>query len=139
MKKKYKLMAYILSSGLWDAFGHITLERMLGFKDEDLEADLVNWHSAYDDQFKQYPYDFDWKRFNEIGEELTARIKSKLPTGEDIYYEPSDDREFFPEEACTPDRTGQNLGDSRCREFALRSIKRSLLYSSSACNGIKDV
>ncbi len=28
-KKQYKVMAYILSTGLWDAFGPITLDKVL--------------------------------------------------------------------------------------------------------------
>jgi hypothetical protein len=123
--KKYKVMAYILSSGLWDAFGHITLEKVLGFKDEELEADIANWHSTYDDQFKRYPYDFDWKCFNEIGEQLTSRIREKLPPEIDIYYEPSDDREFFTSEEC---EASLGSGDTRIDELALREKKRTLLH-----------
>lgn len=121
--KTYKVMAYVKSTGLWDAFGHISLEALLGYKNRKLEASLQQWHAAYDDQFKQYPYDFDWKQFNAIGKELTSRIKTHLPPGTDVYYEPSDDREFFSRKDCT---SQQNTRD---RELSLRERKRALLYS----------
>jgi hypothetical protein len=107
--KKYKVMAYVLSSGLWDAFKHITLDKILGHKDEELEQDLAQWHSLYDDQFKKYPHDFDWDLFNEIGRSLTERIQEKLPPDHDAYYEPSDDREFFSADECrgTVDAKGE--------------------------------
>jgi hypothetical protein len=127
--KKYKVMAYILSSGLWDAFGHIELDKLLGFPDEELERDLKNWHTTYDAQFKNYPYDFDWKRFNELGEKLTCRIKSKLPPGEDIYYEPSDDREFFSSDECPG---SADAGDARVSELMLREKKRTLIHMGTS-------
>ena len=123
--KRYKVMAYILSSGLWDAFGHIKLDILLGFSDEELEKDLADWHATYDAQFKKYPHDFDWKRFNELGEELTSRIKSKLPLGTDVYYEASDDREFFPQEEC---EGSKNSADARFNELSLREKKRTLIH-----------
>ena len=124
--KRFKVMAYVLSSGLWDAFGHIALDCALGFKDGELEKDLREWHQLYDDQFKRYPYDFDWARFNEMGVELTARIKEKLPPGPDIYYEPSDDREFFSPDDCENTHVPGNGSE---RELSLRERKRSLLYT----------
>lgn len=98
--KHYKVMAYAKSTGLWDTFTDIALDTLLGQNNSDLEAALKHWHDAYDDQFKQYPFDFDWQRFNAIGTELTKRIQSRLPPGSTVYYEPSDDREFFNREDC---------------------------------------
>ena len=46
-------------------------------------------------QLNRLGYDFDWEEFNRQGEEFTARIADKLMPGYSIYYEPSDDREFF--------------------------------------------
>lgn len=132
-KRKYKVMAYIMSSGLWDAFGAISLDRLLGFHDEELAERLQQWQDMYDNQFKKTPYDFDWKRFNEIGEELTRRIQEKLPEEADIVYEPSDDREFFSPEDCVPSYT--SVPSKKDRELELREKKRSLLYSRVAWDG----
>jgi hypothetical protein len=124
-------MAYILSSGLWDALGTITLEQLLGQRDMELERDLKQWQEAYDDQFKCYPYDFDWDTFNEQGRSLTERIRAKLIPGNQIYYEPSDDREFFKFEEC--DAT--LLSSSMPREHCLRKRKFEVLSNSVAGSG----
>ena len=52
--KEYKLMAYILSTGLWDPFGNITLEAVLGYNDEKLENELTEWQMLYENQFKRH-------------------------------------------------------------------------------------
>lgn len=125
--KKIKVMAYVMSSGLWDSLGPVSLEKTLGFKDPELENDLNTWHASYDDQFKRYPYDFDWAAFNKTGKELTARIKVHLPPDVQIVYEPSDDREFFSEEDC---KYSHSHACTRQRELSLRERKRSLLYQT---------
>lgn len=128
--KKFKVMAYIMSSGLWDAFGSISLEQLLGFRDEKLAVRLQDWQDMYDDQFKRNPYSFDWKRFNEIGEELTRCLKEKLPEQAEIVYEPSDDRDFFsPEDCKAVHGIVTSLND---REIDLRERKRALLYDHVA-------
>jgi len=124
MHKTYKVMAYVLSSGLWDAFGHISLEQVLGCRDEVLEQDIARWQAAYDQQFKRCPYEFDWDGFNRIGEELTSRIRDQLPPGAKVYYEPSDDREFFQPEQCTRG----SISKSGFDEAALREKKRTLIH-----------
>lgn len=101
--KRYKVMAYIQSSGLWKAFGSIALYQILVSRDQALENDLTEWQALYDSQFKQHPYKFDWDLFNEEGRSLTERIRAKLPPGADVYYEPSDDREFFSPDECSGD------------------------------------
>jgi hypothetical protein len=126
MMKRYKVMAYILSSGLWDSWGNITLERMLDQKNDELERDLKRWQDAYDDQFKSHPYDFDWDGFNRQGEELTARIEAMLMPGEKIYYEPSDDREFFKHNDCDVTLYSNDLP----REQSLRERKLAVLSES---------
>jgi len=132
-RKKYKVMAYIMSSGLWDAFGAISLDQLLGSQDEELASRLQNWQDMYDDQFKKYPYDFDWNRFNEIGEELTRNIREKLPDDATIVYEPSDDREFFTPVDCDP--SCSTAPSKKDRELDLREKKRSLLYGRVAWDG----
>ncbi len=124
-------MAYILSTGLWDSLGNIALEQLLGQRDPALERDLKQWQEAYDDQFKCYPYDFDWDQFNEQGQKLTERIRAKLKPGDQIYYEPSDDREFFKFEEC--DAT--LFCSSMPREHALRKRKFEVLSNSVAGSG----
>lgn len=128
--KRYKVMAYILSSGIWDAFGPITLEKVLGERDRELEAELKRWQSLYDDQFKTYTYGFNWERFNEEGEKLVERIRGKLRSDAEIYYEPSDDREFFsPDECdstCNKVKSGLNLKTDKLER------KRSMLYAHIA-------
>ena len=124
MPKTYKVMAYVLSSGLWDAFGDISLEQVLGFRDEDLEQDLARWQAAYNRQFKRHPHEFDWDRFNETGELLTARIREKLPPDTRVYYEPSDDREFFSPDNCIWDPARKDSFN----EHALREKKRTLIH-----------
>lgn len=125
--KRYKVMAYLLSSGLWNASGPVELETILGHSDAELEAELKNWQTEYDNQFRRFPYRFDWERFNRTGEELTERIRKKLPAGTDIFYEPSDDREFFsPDECCNselPESAPERLG-------ILQERKRALMYST---------
>lgn len=123
--KRYKVMAYVLSSGLWDSFGSISLESVLGVKDAELESELVEWQGLYDRQFKHHPYEFDWNLFNEIGRSLTERIREKLPPHTDVYYEPSDDREFFSPDECN--RSADTKGN-RLDDVALREAKRSLVY-----------
>lgn len=56
MTKRYKMVAHILSSGLWDSWGNVTLQQMQGERDEALDRDLQRWQDAYDDHFKCYPY-----------------------------------------------------------------------------------
>lgn len=132
-RKRYKVMAYILSSGIWDTFGSVSLETVLGSADSDLEKSLREWQSSYDDQFKHCPYSFNWDRFNELGEKLTRRIRDKLPSHAEIYYEPSDDREFFSLEDCCD----QPLGDASTgfgRKNDLLERKRELFYAHIACN-----
>lgn len=123
--KRYKVMAYVLSTGLWDSFGSITLETMLGVKDEELESELAQWQALYDSQFKRHSYEFDWDLFNEMGRALTKRIGEKLPPHTDAYYEPSDDREFFSPDECNG---AGNCGDERMNEMALREQKRTLIH-----------
>lgn len=123
--KRYKVMAYVLSSGLWDAFGSITLENILGVKDEELESELAQWQALYDSQFKCHSYEFDWDMFNEHGKSLTERIRAKLPPHTDVYYEPSDDREFFSPDECNGTR---DCVDKRMNEMALREKKRTLIH-----------
>ena len=128
-KKQYKVMAYILSTGLWDAFGPITLDKVLGHDDPDLADALKQWQDRYDDQFKAHPYDFDWEQFNETGAQIADRIRARLPTDAEICYEPSDDREFFLPEDCT---SGGPSADGNVRECDLRARKRSMLYNIPA-------
>jgi len=123
--KRYKVMAYILSSGLWDALGSITPEQMLGFRDEALERDLAAWQARYNAQFRRHSYEFDWERFNAEGEALTERIRALLPHNTAVYYEPSDDREFFTPEQCVKDG---DSADPQLNEMALREKKRTLLH-----------
>ena len=123
--KEYKVMAYVLSSGLWDAFGSIRLSEILGYRDEDLENDLAEWQALYDHQFKSHPYEFDWDLFNQMGRSLTERIKEKLPQGHHVSYEPSDDREFFLPEECSPMACPDH---KQSNEIILREKKRSLLH-----------
>lgn len=123
--KKIKVMAYIMSSGLWDGLGPISLEKLIGVTDDELERDLTRWHASYDDQFKRYPHDFDWDSFNRVGEELTGRIKAHLAPDTEIIYEPSDDREFFARQDCSRTRLPRSAHD---RELSLRQRKQSLLY-----------
>ena len=47
MTKRYKVMAYIKSTGLWDAFSSISLDAILDCKNTDLDADLRHWHACY--------------------------------------------------------------------------------------------
>lgn len=129
-RKKYRVMAYILSSGLWDALGPISLESLLGFKDEELSNALEAWQVMYDDQFRKSTYTFDWSKFNQIGEELTRKIREKLPGDVEIIYEPSDDREFFSPEDCEAADMTETAG--RDREISLRERKRALLYKHVA-------
>ena len=130
-KKKYKVMAYILSTGLWDAFGPITLDKVLGQDDPQLREALKQWQDSYDDQFKAYPYEFDWEQFNAIGKNISDRIRDMLPAHVEICYEPSDDREFFlPEDCCG----GATAADAKMRECDLRTRKREILYSSVSCS-----
>jgi hypothetical protein len=119
-------MAYVMSTGLWDSLGNIALAQLPGFDDPALEADLAAWQADYDDQFKRHPYSFDWECFNRTGVALTARIRPYLPHGADIYYEPSDDREFFSPADCQP---GHGHETARDRALSLRERKRSLLHS----------
>jgi hypothetical protein len=130
-KKQYKVMAYILSTGLWDAFGPITLESVLGHEDPVLADALKQWQDSYDDQFKAYPYAFDWKEFNETGEKIANRIRAKLPADAEVCYEPSDDREFFLPRDCF---SGETAVDRERRECDLRARKRSMLYTPASCN-----
>jgi len=130
-KKQYKVMAYILSTGLWDAFGPITLDKVLGHEDPLLVDALKQWQDSYDDQFRAYPYEFDWNRFNETGRRIADRIRAKLPADADICYEPSDDREFFLPEDC---RAGAIAMDAKMRECDLRTRKREMLYSAVSGN-----
>lgn len=130
-KKQYKVMAYILSTGLWDALGPITLDRVLGYEDPQLVDALKQWQQSYDDQFRAYPYEFDWERFNETGEEITDRIRARLPHDAEICYEPSDDREFFLPEDCF---SGVIATDAKIRECDLRTRKREMLYSTLSGN-----
>lgn len=125
-KKQYKVMAYILSTGLWDAFGPISLDKVLGQEDPLLANALKQWQDSYDDQFKAYPYAFDWKQFNEAGETIADRIRARLPDDAEICYEPSDDREFFLPEDC---RSGELAADVNIRECDLRARKRSMLHT----------
>ena len=126
MLKRYKVMAYMLSSGLWDAGGRVALTQILGKRDAVLERDLQHWQDAYDDQFKSYPYDFDWDEFNRQGQELTARIGAKLLPGYSIYYESSDDREFFRNDDCAVTRVQSGLS----REQLLRERNREVQSES---------
>lgn len=120
-------MAYILSTGLWDAFGPITLDKVLDQDDLLLADTLKQWQECYNDQFKAYPYEFDWKQFNEIGEKIADRIRGKLKDDAEICYETSDDREFFlPEDCCS----GERPVDGNMRECDLRARKRAMLSSS---------
>lgn len=126
-KKQYKVMAYILSTGLWDAFGPITLEKVLGYDDPLLADALKQWQDSYNNQFKAYPHEFDWKQFNETGETIADRIRGKLAANTEICYEPSDDREFFrPEDCCL----GERAAAGNMRECDLRARKRAMLYNS---------
>lgn len=119
-------MAYILSTGLWDSFGPITLDKVLGCDDPLLADALKQWQDCYNDQFKVCPYEFDWKQFNATGEKIAARIREKLPDDSEICYEPSDDREFFlPEDCCS----GGHAADAHIRECDLRARKRAMLCS----------
>ena len=122
MHKTYKVMAYVLSSGLWDAFGEISLEQVIDCRDEKLEQDLARWQADYNKQFKRHPYEFDWDQFNETGEQLTTRIREKLPPDMGVYYEPSDDREFFSADNYIWDPSRNDSFD----EHALREKKRTL-------------
>jgi hypothetical protein len=126
MTKRYKMMAYILSSGLWDAWGVIRLEQMLGQRHEELERDLKRWQDAYDDQFKLYPYDFNWNEFNRQGIDLASRIGAMLMPGDRIYYEPSDDREFFKHDDCDVTLYCNGIP----REQSLRERKLEVLSES---------
>lgn len=128
MAKRYKVMAYILSTGLWDAWGNISLLQVLGRRDAVLERDLKHWQDTYDDQFKSHPYDFDWDEFNRQGQELTARIGAKLLPGYAIYYEPSDDREFFQNDDCDVSM----FQSAPMREHALRERKLEVQSESIA-------
>ena len=124
-------MAYILSSGVWDVFGPITLDKVLGHDDPVLASALQQWQAEYDDQFKTCPYEFDWQRFNATGVGLTSRIRDQLPVDAEIHYEPSDDREFFkPGDCCAVG----SAGNTHVREQDLRARKRALLYSGIACD-----
>ena len=125
-KKQYKVMAYILSTGLWDAFGPITLDKVLGQDDPLLADALKQWQDCYNEQFKAYPYEFDWKRFNETGEKIAGRIRDGLSDGAEICYEASDDREFFLPEDCSP---GEGASGGNMHECDLRARKRAMLCS----------
>lgn len=125
-KKTFKVMAYVLSTGIWDGFGCVRLDQVIDGTDPDLEAEMNAWQAQYDRQFMRYPYDFDWDGFNHRGEELTARIQDRLPPDTVIYYEPSDDREFFTsDEYKRAEERGEQAG---LYELALRERKRSLLH-----------
>ena len=130
-KKQYKVMAYILSTGLWDAFGPIAMDKVLGHDDPLLADALKQWQDSYNDQFKAYPYEFDWKQFNEAGEKIAERIRAKLSDDAEICYEPSDDREFFLREDCCP---GERAADENMRECDLRARKRAMLYTPAICD-----
>jgi len=126
-KKQYKVMAYILSTGLWDAFGPIALDKVLGHDDPLLADALMQWQDCYNNQFKAYPYEFDWQRFNETGAKIADRIRERLQDDAEICYETSDDREFFlPEDCCS----GERPADGNMRECDLRARKRAMLSSS---------
>lgn len=125
-KQQYKVMAYILSTGLWDAFGPITLDKVLGSDDPLLADALQQWQDCYNEQFKAYPYEFDWKQFNETGAKITDRIRDKLTDDAEICYETSDDREFFlPGDCCY----GERAAGGNMRECDLRARKRAMLHS----------
>jgi len=126
--KMYKVMAYVLSSGIWDAIGHVKLRDLPGLEDGELERELEDWQSRYDAQFQRCPYEFDWDAFNAEGMLLTERIRAKLPPHSEIYYEPSDDREFFSPNDCFPQcgSPEESMG-----EFTLRERKRSLTHLGS--------
>jgi hypothetical protein len=123
-------MAYILSTGLWDAFGPIALDKVLGQEDPLLADILKQWQKRYDDQFKAYPYAFDWQQFNDAGEKIANRIRSRLPADAEICYEPSDDREFFLPEDCS---SGELAEDGNMRECDLRARKKAMLSTSVSC------
>ncbi|WP_168441893.1 hypothetical protein [Pontiella desulfatans] len=123
--KRYKVMAYVLSTGLWDTSGQVRAEDVLGIKDEEFERDLRQWQTLYDGQFKRRPYEFDWELFNELGRSLTERIREKLPPQTEVYYEPSDDREFFSPDECS-DSSGS--GVEGVNEVTLRERMRSLVH-----------
>ena len=125
-KKQYKVMAYILSTGLWDAFGPITLDKVLGHDYPALADELKQWQDCYNEQFKAYPYEFDWEKFNETGETITDRIRAKVSEDTEICYEASDDREFFLPEDCS---SGSCAADGNMHECDLRARKRAMLYS----------
>jgi hypothetical protein len=122
---KYKVMAYVLSSGIWDALGCIRLRDVLGYHDDELEQALEQWQALYDGQFRSCPYQFDWDRFNETGRSLTERIRKKLPPHSEVVYEPSDDREFFTPGECMD---ADGCAGQRINELALREQKRTLVH-----------
>ena len=133
--KRFKLMAYILSTGLWDGYGCVSLEQVLAVRDAALEADLKAWQSDYDEQFMRCPHQFDWSAFNTRGQDLADRIQAKLPAGSSIHYEPSDDRDFFSTDQLHPEN-GPRFG-----EMSLRERKRVLLYMthhSMASSAVKN-
>lgn len=92
MKKEIKLMAFPQSTGLWERFRQVGLNEVMRRMDGELESELVAWQAAYDDQFRKYPFSFDWDAFNGRGRELAARIQAALPDHIQIQYVESDDR-----------------------------------------------
>lgn len=76
------------------------------------------------------PMDFDWDEFTRQGEGLTARIEDKLMQGYSIYYEPSDDREFFKHDDCDVTMFRSDLS----REQALRERKLAVVGCPSVGN-----
>ncbi len=101
MHKKFKVMAYHRSTGVWDCCKQIRLRSILESGNEGLTEELSAWQAAYDAQFRKYTYEFDWDAFNQQGRDLTAKIQSVAPHDAEIYYVESDDRDFFNPEDCT--------------------------------------
>ncbi|MDF7824661.1 hypothetical protein P4B35_11605 [Pontiellaceae bacterium B12227] len=97
---KCKVMAFHRSTGLWNRHIQVRLEQIIGCRDEKLETELAEWQALYDDQFRKYPYEFDWQAFNRHGRELTAKIQAMALPCTELYYVESDDRDFFNPEGC---------------------------------------
>ena len=100
MHKKYKIMAYHRSSGVWDSCKQIKLRSLIGTANKELEEKLATWQADYDAQFRRFTYEFDWDTFNQQGRELTSRIQDTIEHDLLIYYVESDDRDFFNPEDC---------------------------------------